>query len=179
MKILKGILIFIVALVLLVLVVALFVKKDIGAEKSIVINKPKADVFAYLKYLKNQDEFSKWARMDPNMKKTYKGTDATPGFMSAWEGNKEVGKGEQEIKTITEGEKVTYEVRFEKPFKSVMQSYITTQDAGNNQTKVTWGINGKMNYPTNIMRLFMSMDKMMGDDLTTGLTNLKTIQEKQ
>jgi hypothetical protein len=39
--------------------------------------------------------------MDPNMKKTYTGTDAEVGFISAWEStDKNVGVGEQEIKKI-------------------------------------------------------------------------------
>jgi hypothetical protein len=33
-------------------------------------------------------------------------------------------------------------------------------------------------YPFNLMLLFMNMDKMIGDDLSTGLTNLKTLLEK-
>jgi hypothetical protein len=36
--------------------------------------------------------------MDPDMKKTYRGTDGTVGFVSEWESNKkDVGTGEQEI----------------------------------------------------------------------------------
>ena len=79
------------------LVVALFVKKDYNVEREIVINKSVNEVFSFIKYLKNQDSYSKWAMMDPQMKKTYRGTDGEIGFVSAWESNmKEVGFGEQE-----------------------------------------------------------------------------------
>ena len=37
---------------------------------------------------------------------------------------------------------------------------------------------GKMNYPMNLMLLFMNMDKMIGKDFESGLKNLKTILEK-
>ena len=178
MKILKNIIIFIAGIVVLALVVALFVPKDYTVQRSVVINKPKTELFDYIKYLKNQNNFSKWAQMDPNMKKTFTGTDATPGFVSAWDGNKEVGKGEQEIKSITEGQKVDYELRFEKPMKSVAHAAMSTDSVGVSQTKVTWQIDGKMVYPLNIMRIFMSMDKMLGGDLEIGLNNLKTQQEK-
>src|SRR5690349_4391013 len=102
MRILKNILVILVVLVVVLLVTALFVKKDYTIEREVTINKPKTEVFDYIKYLKNQNEYSKWARLDPNMKKEFRGTDATVGFVSAWEGNKDVGKGEQEIKSIRE-----------------------------------------------------------------------------
>lgn len=51
-------------------------------------------MFDYVKYLKNQNEYSKWAGMDSAMTKTFSGTDATPGFISAWKSNNQnVGKG--------------------------------------------------------------------------------------
>lgn len=177
MRILKKILIAIVSLIVLLLIIAIFVKKDFSVTRSVTINKPKDSVFNYIKYLKNQNDYSKWAKMDPNMKKTFTGTDGTPGFVSAWEGNSDVGAGEQEIKSIKEGERVDYELRFVKPFKSTATAYMSTEAAGSG-TKVDWNVSGHMNYPMNIMRLFMDMDKRMGGDLETGLNNLKTNLEK-
>jgi len=102
MKILKKILLVAVSLIAILLITAIFTKKDYAVEREITINKPKQVVFDYIKYLKNQDYFSKWATMDPNIKKDYRGTDGTVGFVSAWESdNDDVGKGEQEIKKIT------------------------------------------------------------------------------
>jgi uncharacterized protein YndB with AHSA1/START domain len=179
MKILKGILLGIVAFVAILLVAALFVKGDYKVEREITINKPKQQVFEYVKLLKNQDNFSKWAGMDPNMKKEYKGVDGAPGFVSAWDSdNKDVGKGEQEIKSIKEGERIDYELRFIKPMESTEAAYITTEPVSETQTKVKWGFSGKMTYPTNLMCLFMDMDKMVGPDFETGLGNLKNILEK-
>ncbi len=168
----------ILGIVALLLIAALFISKDMKATREIVINKPKEEVFNYIKYLKNQDHFSKWAMMDANMKKDYRGTDGTPGFVSAWEGNKKVGKGEQEIVAITDGRKVDYELRFEKPFKSVAKAAMTTEVVNNNATKVTWGFESKMNYPMNLMKLFMNMNKAIGNDFSTGLGNLKAVLEK-
>ncbi|MEO6669974.1 MAG: SRPBCC family protein [Ferruginibacter sp.] len=177
MRILKKILVVLIALVIVLLITALFVKKDYSIEREITINKPKTDVFNYIKYLKNQNDYSKWAKMDPNMQKTFSGTDATVGFVSAWEGNKDVGKGEQEIKGIKEGERVDFEIRFKKPMESVAQAHMTTAAINDNQTKVSWVFSGHMPYPFNLMRLF-GMEKMVGNDLQTGLENLKAIQEK-
>lgn len=179
MRIVKKILIALAILIAIPLIVALFVKKEYAVEREITINKPKQEVFDYVKFLKNQDNYSKWAMMDPAMKKEYRGTDGTVGFVSAWDSNKkDVGKGEQEIKQITDGERIDFELRFLKPFEATDFAYMTTESSGDNQTKVKWGFNGKMNYPMNIMLVFMDMDKMLGQDLETGLTNLKTVLEK-
>jgi hypothetical protein len=179
MKILKTILFVILGIVAICLIAALFIKKDYAVEKEVVINKPKAVVFDYVKMLKNQDNFSVWAKMDPNMKKEYKGTDGTVGFVSAWDsedGN--VGKGEQEIKNIVEGERVDYNLHFIKPFESSSDAYMSTESIDSTHTKVKWGFVGRMSYPTNLMLVFMDMNEAIGKDFSTGLTNLKGELEK-
>ncbi|NCX95533.1 MAG: polyketide cyclase, partial [Chitinophagia bacterium] len=130
--------------------------------------------------LKNQDNFSRWAKMDPNMKKTYTGTDGTVGFISAWDSKSDsVGTGEQEIKKITPNERVDFELRFKKPFEATNNAYLALADANNGTaTEITWGFDGKMSYPMNLMLIGGNMDKMIGDDFQTGLNNLKQILEK-
>jgi uncharacterized protein YndB with AHSA1/START domain len=144
----------------------------------VVINKPRQEVFDYVKYLKNQDNFSKWASMDPDMRTSYRGTDGSVGFVSAWESDdKNVGKGEQEITGIIEGQRIDYELRFIEPFESTSLAYMITEDVSDQHTKVRWGFTGRMNYPMNLMLLFMDFEKMIGDDFEHGLENLKAILE--
>ena len=179
MKILKKILFVVIGIIVIALIAAIFIKKDYNVERDITINKPKDSVFNYIKYLKNQDNFSKWASMDKNMKKTYTGTDGTVGFVSAWDSdNKDVGKGEQTIAGIVNNESIDYNLHFIKPFDAQATAYLTVETVGNNQTKVRWGFAGKMKYPMNLMLLCMNMDKMLGDELLIGLNNLKAILEK-
>lgn len=168
----------ILGIIATLLIAGLFIPKGMKATREIVINKPNAEVFNYIRQLKNQDNYSKWGSMDPNMKKQYRGTDATVGFVSAWEGNKKVGAGEQEITGIEEGKKLSTELRFIKPFKSVAQSFMTTEALNTTSTKVSWGFEGQMSYPMNIMRLFMNMEKAIGNDFSIGLSNLKALMEK-
>ena len=98
---LKKILIFVLVLIALPFVIAIFTKKDYGVEKEIIINKPNQEVFDYLKFLKNQDNFSTWSMMDPNMKKSHKGIDGTVGFISAWESEKmRVEKENKKLKKL-------------------------------------------------------------------------------
>ncbi len=51
MKNLKKIFAVIAIIIAIPLVVALFVKKDYVVEREIIINKPKAEVFEYIKFL--------------------------------------------------------------------------------------------------------------------------------
>jgi len=178
MRIIKKILIAIVVLIVLLLVTALFVKKDFSTEKEVLINKPKQEVFAYVKHLKNQHDYGVWSKKDPDMKETFTGTDGTEGFVSAWEGNSEVGKGEQKIVKIAEGQRVDFELHFIKPFESTSPAYMITEEVSPTQTKVKWGVSGKMIYPLNIMNLFFSSDKLIGNDFQTGLDNMKALLEK-
>ncbi|MBU2968191.1 SRPBCC family protein [Pseudoalteromonas sp. C2R02] len=161
-------------------ITALFVHNSYDVEREIVINQPKDRVFQYVKYLKNQNEFSKWANIDPNMTKTYRGIDGTIGFVSAWDStHEEVGTGEQEIKAIEEGKRIDFELRFIKPFEATEPAYMITESVDNNTTKVKWGFSGHMDYPMNLMFLFIDFEKTIGDDLQEGLDNLKVIQERQ
>ena len=60
MKVLKKVLLALAILIGIVLITAIFVKKDMHAEREITINKSKAEVYDYIKYLKNQNAYSKW-----------------------------------------------------------------------------------------------------------------------
>ena len=169
----------VLALLVLPLIIAIFVKKEYLVEREITISKPKQEVFEYVKLLKNQDNFSVWAKIDPGMKKDYKGSDGTVGFVAAWDSQvKEAGKGEQEITKITEGNRIDYEIRFLKPMKGTNKAFMAFKDNNENSTSLTWGISGRMNYPMNFMLLCLNMDSMLGKDLDGGLKNLKTLLEK-
>lgn len=167
----------VIAIVALVFILALIAPKSYNVNRSIVVNKPLSEVFSYLKLLKNQDNWSPWTEKDPNMNKTFTGTDGEVGFVSAWIGNKEVGEGEQEITGIEENDVINSQLRFLKPFKSISDAYLKVEKV-NNGTKVIWGFEGKNKFPMSIMMLFMSMDKMVGKDFEYGLNKLKGILEK-
>jgi hypothetical protein len=173
----KKVLVVIAAIIAVILVVALIAPMEYAVEREVVINCPKEQVFDYVKSLKLQDEWSVWGDLDPDAVYTYTGVDGTVGFISAWEGNKDVGKGEQEIVNIMEGERVDFELRFVEPFESTADVYITTDGLSEQETLVKWGMSGKMPFPTNLFLLVMNMDKSIGKDFEQGLAHLKMIME--
>ena len=180
MGIALSILITVISLIALLLIVALFLKKEYNIQREIIINKPLKEVFDYLKHIKNQDYFGKWVMTDPGMKKDFRGADGTVGFVYAWDStNKNAGAGEQEIIQIDEGKKIDIEVRFIRPFAGVAYTPFYTEPISADQTKVIWGIKNIMKYPMNLMVLFMNMEKMLGADIEISLVNLKTILENK
>ena len=173
------ILIYIIAgIAILIILLALIAPKTYHVSRSILISKPKSDVFEYLKSLKKMDDWSPWATRDPNMEKKFTGIDGKVGAVSYWKGNKDVGEGEQEITKIVDGERIESELRFLNPWKSTSDCYLQIEDQQSEQTNVIWGFTGKNKFPMSIMMLFMSMDKMVGKDFEEGLKNLKEVLEK-
>lgn len=165
-----------VGIVALVVLLALIAPKTYHVSRSVIIEKPRSEVFIYLRSLKNMDDWSPWAKKDPNMEKKITGIDGEVGAVSYWNGNKEVGgEGEQEITKIVPEERIESELRFLKPFASTSDAYLQIDEVDDTNSKVTWGgFSGKNKFPMSIMMLFMSMDKMVGKDFESGLSDLKS-----
>ncbi|HBC79926.1 MAG TPA: polyketide cyclase [Bacteroidales bacterium] len=178
-KILKIAGLILLFLIVIMLLVAAFAGKEYSVEREVTMNSPKQVVFDFAKYLKNQNKYSVWAKIDPNMKTEFRGTDGTVGFVSGWDSeNKNAGRGEQEITGIEEGTRIDYELRFYEPMKSTDKAFMSFESVNDSVTSVRWGIYGKIKYPMNLSLLFMDMDAMLGKDLEGGLKNLKLILEK-
>ena len=176
MNILITIALVLIGIIALLLIIALFTKKEYFIQREVIINAPQQKVFDYIKLLKNQDYFNKWVMVDPNMKKEFKGTDGTKGFIYGWNGNKKAGEGEQEIKNMVAGKSIETEVRFIRPFAGIAYANMATETLSDNQTKVVWSNSSAMKYPMNMM--VTMIEKMLAKDMDISLSNLKTILEK-
>jgi len=169
-----------VGIIFVVLLLAAIAPKAYVVQRSIIINKPRQQVFNYVKYLRNMDHYSKWVMMDPNKSMAYTGTDGTEGYNAAWDSQmKQAGKGHQTIDKIIDGERIDIRVVFIKPFAGVADTYIATQQVTTDTTTVKWAFNSKMPFPMNAMLLFVNMEKMLGADIEESLNNLKRVLEQQ
>lgn len=174
MKILKRILLTLLIVIAIPLIIALFLPNAYSSESEIVINKPKQQVFDYIKMVKNQDHFGKWQLSDPEMKTEEEGVDGTVGYKYSWDSEK-LGKGAQVITNIVEGERMESDMFFFNFNDDAHHAYIITEEQSENQTLVKWGIKGESPYPFNFLSLFSNMDA----DFKIGLENLKEIIESQ
>ena len=113
----------------------------------------------------------------PKYEEGYRGTDGAPGFVYAWDSqDKNVGAGEQEIKSIVPDKRVDFDLRFERPMKNTAASSFVLDEMAPQQTKVKWDFRGGMKFP---MSLFGFIFKgILGKQLQHGLDNLKKVLEK-
>src|SRR5882672_9772592 len=177
------ILLVIAGLIGLLLIIALFMKREHYAKREIIINTPRQKVFDYVKLLKNQDTFNKHAMADPDRKGEFKGTDGTVGYIYSWNGNKNAGEGEKEIKSIIEGKRIETEIRFVKPMAATATIVMETESLSDpvpiaigsyrEQTKVSWSNAGILKYPLNIM--IPLLEKQVAKGMDISLLNLKNI----
>ena len=176
MNIIVTILLVVAGIIALLLIIALFMKKEHYVNREIIINAPGQKVFDFLKLLKNQDQFNKWAKVDKDRKEEFKGTDGTVGYIYSWSGNKNAGQGEKEIKNIIEGKRIETEIRFVKPMRVSASVIFETESLSDDQTKVILINTGTLKYPLNIM--IPMAEKKFPKDMDDSLSTLKNILEK-
>ena len=176
MSLLTIILLVLAAIVVIILLAALIMSKQYRIQRSVHINAPAPKVFDYVRQLKNQDYYNKWVMTDPNMKKDFRGTDGTVGFIYGWNGNKKAGEGEQEIISISEGKEVVSDVRFVRPFPGLSRLQMIATPQGDGQTNVDFITSSRMPSPMNVMIPMVS--KMLAKDMDVTLQNLKGIMER-
>jgi uncharacterized protein YndB with AHSA1/START domain len=175
---LKKILIGLAVIVVVFLIVVATRPDAYRVERSLTIAAPAEVAFAEVNDFHKWQPWSPWAKLDPNQKNTYSGEPAGAGAVNHWSGNDQVGEGEMKILESQAPSKIIIDLKFIRPFES--QSLVDFTFAPENDgVKVTWGMNGKHNFISKAMCLFMDMDKMLGGDFERGLAGLKTIAETE
>lgn len=174
MQILKFIGLGIVGIIVLLLIVAAFIPNKYTVSVSETINRPKAEVFDYVKMIKNQEQYSVWITQDTTVKVTYQNEDGKVGLIAKWDNGKD-NKGEQEITKLTEN-RVDVDLRFEKPFKDNQKAATFVKEVSPTQTIVTNEFYGTTKWPMGLMSLIGK--KIIKDAQTQNLKNLKAILEK-
>ena len=172
MKALKYILYTLLGIIALLLVVAAVLPKDFHAEGVTEINRPVDEVYAYVKQLKTQEQYSVWHRMAQDIQSEYKGEDGTVGSEVVWKSD-DVGDGKQIIKSLEENKKVVIDLYLMEG--APPSAYVFQTDAvDDHKTKVTVSISGSVDYPWNIFSLFAGLDSKFQETAD----NLKVVLEK-
>lgn len=172
MKTVKKIIIALGIIIVLPFIIAFFAPKSFKSERSILIEKPRQQVYEYVRFVRNQDHFGVWQLSDPNLTYTEDGVDGTVGYTYTWDGEV-TGKGSQKIIHLVPQDSVVTELDF--GIGKPVHSFFILSEEGPEQTKVTWAMEGETPYPLNLFNLFFNV----GDDFEEGLENLKEILEKQ
>ena len=174
MKVIKGILITIGAIVVLFFVVALFLPSSYTIERTIVINKPPQVVFGQVADFNNWLAWNPWTTMEPTAKNTIAGEPGKVGSSWEWDGQ-EIGNGELTIAAITPPQSIHSKMKFIRPWESTATDDWTFE-ATEGGTKVNWTSAGELPYAL-ARYMGLMMDSMLGVQMEQGLNDLKSICE--
>jgi len=145
-------------------------------ERRMMVDVPPQDVFAQVNDFHKWDDWSPWAKLDPDATVAFEGPRAGQGAVFKWAGNDKVGQGTMTLVASKPGEFVRIDVEFVKPFEGKSTSEFTFRPQGD-RTQVTWASYGPMTYLTKAMCLIMNMEKMLGPDMEKGLVQMKAVAE--
>jgi len=170
-----------IAFVLVVAAVLLFAatRPDrFRVERSLDIKAPATKIYPYMSDFHKGDLWSPYEKKDPAMKRTFSGPENGKGAVYEFNGStKSVGKGRLEIIDAVPPTKVVLTLDMIEPMKGHNIVEYTLKPEGDS-TKVTWAMEGQNTYLTKVICLFISVDKMVGQDFEAGLANLKALAEK-
>lgn len=142
--------------------------------RSATLAAPPAAIFPYLNDLHKWQEWSPWAKLDPNAKTTFEGPPAGVGAAFSWSGNSEIGEGKMTIEESKPNESVKMKLDFAKPFRSKSVADFELKPEGSG-TNVTWSMTGKRPFLARAMCIIFNADKMVGQMFETGLANLAKV----
>ena len=145
-------------------------------ERRMIVNAPPEEVFVQVNDFRKWDDWSPWAKLDPDATVAFEGSRAGPGAVFKWAGNAKVGQGTMTLVESKPGEFVRVDVEFVKPFEGRSTSEFTFRPQGD-RTQVTWTSYGPMTFLSKAMCLVMNMEKVLGPDMEKGLVQMKAVAE--
>jgi len=174
--VLKKIVVVIVVAIAAILIYAATRPDSFEVQRSISIKAPPEKITALIDDFHKWSVWSPWEKLDPAMKRTFSGAPSGKGSVYEWSGDSKVGAGRMEIMESNPS-KVGIKLDFVKPIEGHNSADFLLVPAADG-TNVTWDMRGPSPYISKLMGVFVSMDKMVGNDFETGLANLKSAAEK-
>jgi effector-binding domain-containing protein len=174
-KIIKSLLIGLVALIVLLIAIALFLPSAAHVERSASIAAPPAVVFDIVNSLKRFNEWSPWYEIDPAAKFTYSGPEQGVGARLQWVSDRpELGSGAQEIVESVAPERVRTQLDFTDEGQADAALLLVPEGPG---TRVTWAFDVHYGYNLPGRYLGLWLDRVVGPYYEKGLANLRVVAE--
>jgi uncharacterized protein YndB with AHSA1/START domain len=171
---LKSFLIGLASLCLLLCAIGLLLPGTARIERSVVIDRPAAQVFAVLNDMSQFNSWSPWYDLDPKAKHELSGPQSGPGATLSWSGNDEVGSGTQRIVASVPDSRIDVALEFS-GFGAATTSYLLAAEGAG--TRVTWAYEGQLGLNPLMRWLGLFMDGWVGPDYEKGLGRLKAYIE--
>jgi len=175
MKVLKRILIAIVAIVLILVVIGFLLPKTRHVERSVVIDAPPCAVFAQVNGFRHFNDWSPFVAVNPDAEYDFEGPDFGVGSKMTWTAaDPSAETGDQTIVASTPYERVDAELNLGSQGVSQAAYLLQSENQG---TRLTWTFD--TDFGLNIFGRYFGLilDRQLGPLYAQGLANLKRIAE--
>jgi hypothetical protein len=144
-------------------------------ERSGVIKATPEVIWPHISQFTLGQAWSPYAKKDPSMTTTFSEKQGEIGSTMSFESDR-AGSGNLEITSLIPYQEVTLRLTMTKPFTAVnVVKYSLTPDP--NGTKFTWSMDGDNGFLGKMMGVLIDCEKMVADDFTVGIENLKRLIE--
>ncbi len=175
MKTLLRVLLGFVSLLVVLLLVGLFLPRQVHVERQLTMKVPPEVVFDRVNHLPTWSEWSPWFAAEPDAVYTFSGPEQGVGATMQWKGQV-VGEGSQRIAVANRPGEIETELDFGQQGLAKAGWRFAASELG---TDVTWTLDTDMGFNP-ISRYFgLLMDRMLGPDYEKGLAKLKEVCEAQ
>lgn len=176
MKIVRRILTIILIIMSLIVLAGFLLPAKVHMERSIFIAAPRDLVFNEINTIRNWEKWSPWKRNGSILQIKYAGPESGTGATQSWmSANSEMGNGSIRIEKSNPFDSIQVIMDFSQHGKS-LGNFIFLKKNGGTLTK--WVLESELgNNP--VTRWFgLFIDKLVGPDFESGLSNLKQLIEK-
>ena len=177
MKWIKRIFGTLVVLIVALIGVAFLLPNHVEVSRSIQIAAPPEQIYPYVSNFKKFNEWSPWAKHDPETQYTFEGPEQGAGHKMTWKSDHpQVGSGSQEITAADTNRSVDVALDFGE-YGQGKANYLLQPDGTG--TKITWEFETDLgNNP--VMRFFgLMLESQVGAAYDSGLADLKVLVESQ
>ena len=166
----------VVAAVVVLVIVIMLQPSEFKIERSATFAASDSAVYTQINDFRLWDNWSPWAKIDPNMTVTYDGPVLGTGSQYMWNGNEEAGSGKMMIIGSIPNKYIEIQLDFYEPMAST-NTLIFTIEGDSTQASVTWSMTGTNGFMAKAYDLFVGIDKVVGADFEKGFASLKQIVE--
>ncbi|RTZ58916.1 MAG: hypothetical protein DSZ32_06220 [Gammaproteobacteria bacterium] len=177
MRIIRRIMVAMLALLVLLVVIGLFLPQQSTMRRDILIKAAPEQIYAVLEKPREFNNWSPWAGIDPNAKYEFYGPERGVGAAMRWSSkDPHVGVGGSKIIEVDPNRRIRVELDFGD--QGINWSEYRLRPEGH-ATRVVWEF--EMHAGMNpIQRWFgLMIDKLVGPSYEEGLRNLKALVEKR
>ena len=174
MKIIKGLLITLLALLVIWIILALFSPKGYNVSREITTEASLEKVWNQISTFEKWQNWSPWKINDSNLKSKYEGTSGSVGSMTSWVGDPQSGTGNMTITEVIPNSKLGYDLQFEE--FPVSQGFIEITEE-NGISTISWNNKGDLPFFMRPVTFFGMFDNMMGPNFEVGLLIIKELSE--